>query len=477
MPLPTVSVPADVARAALARLRDDLELPPAGDPALAADALAAAGDAARRGPRTAERADRRDLDLVTIDPAGSRDLDQAVHVVRRRRGWRVHYAIADVAAFVTPGDPVDLAARSRGLTRYLPDGRIPLHPTVLSEGAASLLAGEDRPAVLWTLDVDADGRLERTEVERAWVRSRRAYAYEEAGRELADGTAPDGLVALRGVGRARLADERDRGAVSLALPSQEVRARPDGWSLAYDAPLPVERWNAQISLLTGIAAAGLMAGSGHGVLRTLPPAAPDVVAELRHEAHAAGVAWPDGLAYAEWARDLDPAVPAEAALLTRAARALRGAGYLVLPAGPDAHRRHEAIAAEYAHVTAPLRRLVDRYATETALAAAAGRAPADDVLAVLPTLPDAMAAARRAESEADRAVVDLVEALVLAPAVGRRLRATVVSVHGERRRVMVDDPAVVAELDGAAGAEPGDVVDVVVAEVDVAERLVRLAPA
>ena len=95
----------------------------------------------RRGCRAAGRRrtspdlDRTDLELITIDPAGSRDLDQALHIARGQRGeFVISYAIADVAAFVRPGDPIDLEAHRRGTTLYAPDCRTPLHPPVLSEG-------------------------------------------------------------------------------------------------------------------------------------------------------------------------------------------------------------------------------------------------------------------------------------------------------------------------------------------------------
>src|SRR3546814_4029704 len=85
------------------------------------------------------------------------DLDQAMFVERVGDGYRVHYAIADVGAFVSPGDPIDLEANRRGETLYGADGKIPLHPKALSEDMASLLPGELRPALLWTIDLDATG--------------------------------------------------------------------------------------------------------------------------------------------------------------------------------------------------------------------------------------------------------------------------------------------------------------------------------
>ncbi|HEV2929355.1 MAG TPA: RNB domain-containing ribonuclease, partial [Propionibacteriaceae bacterium] len=94
----------------LAAIRTSLEVPE-GFPA---EVLAAAEQAAAQ-PRLPDR-DRTDIELITIDPEGSRDLDQAVHLTRDGAGFLVSYAIADVAAFVRAGDPVDLEAHRRGMT-------------------------------------------------------------------------------------------------------------------------------------------------------------------------------------------------------------------------------------------------------------------------------------------------------------------------------------------------------------------------
>src|SRR5688500_17134467 len=125
-------------------LRAELEVPGEFSP----EALAEA-DAAARAPRLPEL-DRTDLPMLTIDPPGSLDLDQALHIARAGTGFRVSYAIADVAAFVTPGGALDAAVFARGVTLYAPDERVPLHPPVLAEDAASLLPDVVRPALLWT---------------------------------------------------------------------------------------------------------------------------------------------------------------------------------------------------------------------------------------------------------------------------------------------------------------------------------------
>src|SRR5215213_2341477 len=150
----------------LRALRTELMVPGDFSPAVEAEAVRAAGSWTREG-----RVDATDLALVTLDPAGAQDLDQAFLLERLGDGFRLHYAIADVAAFVGPGSAIDTEAHQRGETLYLPDGRVPLHPPVLSESGASLLPKQERPAVLWRIDVDSVGDPQAVAVRRAIVRS------------------------------------------------------------------------------------------------------------------------------------------------------------------------------------------------------------------------------------------------------------------------------------------------------------------
>src|SRR3954469_7743857 len=189
-----------------------------GIPAPSPPEVPAAAEQAAAAPALPE-ADLTDVEFVTVDPPGSTDLDQALHVERRADGFGVDYAIADVPAFVAPGGPVDAEARRRGQTLYAPDGRTPLPPQVLSEGAASLLEGQVRPAFVWRFELDADGEVRRTELVRALVRSRRRLDYasvQAAADPVPDGAPdPDELVArqavlLRAVGVRRMKLEEAR---------------------------------------------------------------------------------------------------------------------------------------------------------------------------------------------------------------------------------------------------------------------------
>lgn len=470
MPRLRVALPADRFAAELDAVRAEVGAPgPFGAAALAEAEQAAAAPAL-------PALDRTDLPVVTIDPAGSRDLDQAVLVARRDGGYRVHYAIADVAAFVRAGGALDGELRDRGMTLYAPDRRVPLHPPVLGENAASLLPDVERPAVLWTLDLDERGELVTTDVRRARVRSRARLDYVGVQRDLDAGSAEEGLRLLREVGQLRQRRAAERGAVDLPSPEQEVELRRDRPRLAFRAPLPVEGWNAQISLLTGIAAARLMLDGGVGLLRTLPPPDPDDVRAVRRSARALGVGWAKDEPWGAVVTRLDPADPAAAAVLVLATRLLRGAGYTAFDGAPPEQGLHSGVAAPYAHCTAPLRRLADRHVAEVCLALAAGAPVPQEVRSALPELPRVMTAAGRRAAALERAVVDLAEAVVLAPRVGEVLDAVVVEAGNDGGTVQLQEPAVRARCDG--GPLPlGRPVRVRLVQADPATRRVRFTAA
>ncbi|MFG2889370.1 RNB domain-containing ribonuclease [Streptomyces sp. NPDC048248] len=431
-------------------------------------------------------ADATDLPLFTIDPPGSLDLDQAMFLSRRDGGgYRVHYAIADAASFVTPGGALDAEAHHRVTTLYFPDERVPLHPPVLSEGAASLLPDKDRPAVLWQLDLDRQGALTAASVRRALVRSRAKLDYVGVQRVIDDGTAEEPLALLREIGLLREEQEVQRGAISLHVPEQQIVERNGRYRLGYRAPLPAEGWNAQISLLTGMAAAELMLTAGVGILRTLPTAPDGSVARLRRTARALGVDWPHHTSYAALVRTLDPRSPHHAAFLQECTTLLRGAGYTAFDGtAPDAsHAQHAAVAAPYAHATAPLRRLVDRYTSELCLAASAGVAPPDWVRRELDALPRTMAAGTRRANEVERACVDLVEAALLRGRVGETFDAVVVDVEEKnptQGTVHLIAPAVVGRVEtteDTASLPLGEPLRVRLTEAEPGTAPVRFEPA
>jgi exoribonuclease R len=450
-----------------AALRSELEVP--GDFALAVL------DEAARSAASVELPDHdaTDTPFVTVDPTGSRDLDQALHIARDGDGYLVSYAIADVAAFVRPGGALDTETHRRGETLYFPDRRVPLHPPSLSEHAASLLPGEIRPAVLWRIGLAADGRVRSTDLRRARVRSTAQLDYIGVQAALDDGSAPDPIAALPEVGRARLALARARHAIDLDLPEQIVEHDDaGGWSLALRTQLPVERYNAQISLLTGMCAASIMMAGRIGILRTVPPPDKGAVASLRRAANALGIAWPAGDQPGDVLDAVDRNDPRHVAFVEHAVALLRGAGYTPFDGAQPEQPLHSGIGAPYAHVTAPLRRLVDRFGTEICLALHAGTSVPDWTRAALPVLPVEMQKADHLAHEVDRAVVDATEAWLLHDRVGEVFAAVVIDADEHAGTVVLDAPAVRGRCAGAA-LPVGERIRVRLVTAEVAARQVR----
>jgi exoribonuclease R len=437
----------------------------------------AAAEAAAANPRLPEL-DRTQLPFVTIDPESSMDLDQALHIERNGDGYMVYYAIADLAAFITPGDPIDLEANRRGETLYGADSKIPLHPKVISEGAGSLLPDQVRPALLWQIAVDATGEGTDVKVERALVKSRRKLSYAGVQRSMDAGDADEVFTLLRELGELRLKREADRGGVSLPLPEQVIDMEGERWRLEFRSQYPVEQWNAQISLLTGMGAASLMVYARVGLLRTLPPADPRDVQRLHRTARALKIEWPAELLYPDFIRSLDPARPNHAAMVVACTRLLRGSGYVGFNGELPALAEQSALASEYAHVTAPLRRLGDRYAGEICVALCAGEEVPQWVLDKLPALPATLRDSSRRANQYENAVLNLVEAAVLEDRVGELFDGVVVELDGKdgkRGEVSIQDPAVEATVSGPLELPLGSDVRVKLVRADVETRSVEFA--
>ena len=436
------------------------------------EAVLAEAQRAAASPELPDR-DETDVPFLTIDPPGSMDLDQAMHLSRDGEGYRVRYAIADVPAFVVAGGAVDTETRRRGETIYAPDRRTPLHPPVLSEGAASLLPDQTRPAFVWDLRLRADGTVSHATVSRAMVRSTDRLDYEGVQKSIDAGSADERLMLLGEVGAKRVELERQRGGASLPMPEQEVEQDASGhYQVRFRPPLDVEDWNAQISLMTGMAAADLMISAKVGILRTMPAPDAGALARIRRASGALGVPFPPGQAYGEFLRRLDRTNPAHLALIHEATSLFRGAGYTPfdgqVPAQPD----HAAVAAAYAHVTAPLRRLVDRFGLVVCEAISAGQPVPGWAREALPSLPQIMTASDKMASGVERACADAAEAAVLQHRVGETFDAMVVEVRDRTGAlVQLQEPAVLAKAEGVG--ELGTWVKVQLVEATVLTGTVR----
>lgn len=405
-----------------------------------------------------DRNDRTDIPFVTIDPPGAMDLDQALHLERTGTGFLLHYAIADVGAVIDPDGVLAKESGARGQTFYLPDGTVPLHPPVLSEGTASLLPQQRRPAALWTIELDENAEPQRFSVQRALVCSRARLDYAGVQADADAGRLHRSIAALPEFGKRRIAAGLARGAIGLRLPAQSIvrdDRSPGHWRLIVEPRTAADDWNEQVSLLTGMCAARIMLDAGApALLRTMPPPVDSAIASMRRTAAALGVAWPEAQPVGQMLAGLDPNAPAALVLMSEATSLLRGASYTVVNgdttgAAPET-LQHSAMHAPYAHVTAPLRRLVDRYATEICLARCAGTEVPQWVTDSLADTADTMRRSDAIANKVERACIDLTEATLLAERAGAEFDAVVVrEANGNRAaEIFIADPPVLGPCTG-----------------------------
>ena len=197
--------------------------------------VVAQAEEAPGGVSEGDRAGREDLRgrlVVTMDPKGARDHDDAVEAAEMPGGgFEIGVHIADVGRYVPAGGPVDEEAARRGTSAYFPERAIPMLPEALSSGICSLRAGVDRLALSARLTVGADGALREARFFRSVIRSAAGLDYGEGAAMLA-GAAPGPVgEAVRVMGRAAsalAAARRRRGAVDLDLPEPEVETDERG---------------------------------------------------------------------------------------------------------------------------------------------------------------------------------------------------------------------------------------------------------
>jgi exoribonuclease R len=189
----------------------------------------------------------------------------------------------------------------------------------------------------------------------------------------------------------------------------------------------VEDWNAQISLMTGMAAAGIMLEGKVGILRTMPAPDENSLAHFHRQTRALGKPWDGEVSYGEYLRTLDPTDPQQLAIVHSAGMLFRGAGYTPFDGSvPDAATQ-SAIGAAYAHSTAPLRRLIDRFVLVICEALSNGMAVPGWAREALPSLPTIMGTSDQLAARLERLSLDTVEAALLSNHIGEEFDAVVLS--------------------------------------------------
>jgi exoribonuclease-2 len=133
----------------------------------------------------------------TIDDADTTEIDDALSVSEENGQTVIGIHITDAGFFVPPYGVVDKAALTRGTTVYLPRGKLPMLPSILSEDKASLVMGAVRPTLSFFARVDDSGQLQAEEICRGFIRVGRRLSYSEADMLLRGEDGDEYTVALR----------------------------------------------------------------------------------------------------------------------------------------------------------------------------------------------------------------------------------------------------------------------------------------
>ncbi len=132
------------------------------------------------------REDLRETQHITIDGETAKDFDDAICVIKTRKGFRLYVSIADVSHYVAPGSAIDREAYARGTSIYFPGRVLPMLPERLSNDLCSLVPNEDRLTVSAILEFDRSGQLLNKRFTRSVIRSQQRFTYTKVQQILID---------------------------------------------------------------------------------------------------------------------------------------------------------------------------------------------------------------------------------------------------------------------------------------------------
>ncbi|MDD5017970.1 MAG: ribonuclease R [Eubacteriales bacterium] len=135
--------------------------------------------ASERKTNLKNREDFRKQSIYTIDGESAKDLDDAVSVKKLKAGYELGVHIADVTHYVAEGTALDKEAFKRGTSVYLADRVIPMLPEPLSNGACSLTEGKERLALSCIMDIDENGKIQKSRIVESVIRSRHRMTYTD----------------------------------------------------------------------------------------------------------------------------------------------------------------------------------------------------------------------------------------------------------------------------------------------------------
>lgn len=335
------------------------------NPTFPADVVKAAQKIPMKIPEAeiARREDWRKEEVLTIDPKTAKDFDDAIHVEKTEKGWRLAVHIADVSHYVKPESVLDLEARERGNSTYLVDRVIPMLPEELSNGICSLVPQQDRLTKCVVLYFDHQGKVMKSHFCDAVICTPRKYAYEEA-QEILDHPGKGGKLGDRIRGAWELAKVlRKRrfanGGLDLEMPEVNIILNDEGVPTGYHR----EEYNESHQLIEEFMLAANEAvarkvknSSRPTIYRVHEDPDPDKLQEFAEMARSHGYE-PGDLSNRKHIQKLIDAAKGsleEPAIKVGLLKSLKRACYVATPDG------HYGLAkTDYCHFTSPIRRYAD----------------------------------------------------------------------------------------------------------------------
>jgi len=331
-------------------------------------------------PALGAREDLRQIPLVTIDGADSRDFDDAVFAEKTADGgFHLIVAIADVAHYVRPNSELDKEAYARGNSTYFPDRVLPMLPEELSNELCSLKPNEDRACLAFHMYINKDGQLTGKKLVRGLMKSAARLTYDQV--QAAQDGAPDATTAplmktviepLYEAYRVLRAAREKRGAIDLDMAAVKIAVDENGVTTGVNAQVRGDshRLIEEFMVLANVAAATALEEKGSPCVYRVHAAPPseDKIDILRERVKAIGIDLPPGeLKDPAIFKDLAEKVsklPGGEALLDAILRVQAKAAYDTDNIG------HFGLALEsYAHFTSPIRRYADLLVHRSLIAA------------------------------------------------------------------------------------------------------------
>lgn len=178
-----------------------------------------------------ERVDLTDLNIVTIDPATSKDFDDAIYTEKLTDGtFRLVVGIADVSHYVKMSTPLDEEALKRGCSCYLVNGVIPMLPHNLSDEICSLVPNCERMSMVCDMIIDEHGDFKNIKTYQAIIKSHRRFSYDQvndffSGKDKLESDAQeikDMLRASYELHKILFRMKKNRGYIELDIPEAQV---------------------------------------------------------------------------------------------------------------------------------------------------------------------------------------------------------------------------------------------------------------